>query len=103
MQIFFGTLNVTGLSSFLKPPDSLLLMSGFPDPQQASAAATNFIVNVKGLSHGTAVAVTGTASSIGEQAAIVMSDINAGGALAAHAAALTAPAATKRAIKRRGR
>jgi hypothetical protein len=103
MQMFFGTLNITGLSSFLEPPDALLLMSGFPDPQQASAAATNFIVNVKGLSNGTAVAVTGTAVAIGEQAAIVMTDINAAGALATHAAELTAPTAKKRARKRGGR
>jgi len=85
MQIIFGTLSIRGLDSFLLPQSALLLMSGFPDPQQASRAATNFIVNIKGLTDGTAVAVTGVPTTIGSQAAIVMSDINAAGGLEAHA------------------
>jgi hypothetical protein len=68
----------------LRPQNALLLMSGFPDAQQASRAATNFIVNIKGLRSG-AVAVTGTSTSVGNQPAIVMTDINAAGGLEKHA------------------
>ncbi len=98
MQIIFGTLSIRGLDSFLLPQSALLLMSGFPDPQQAARAATNFIVNIKGLTDGTAVAVTGTPTSIGSQAAIVMSDINAAGGLEAHAPEMKAakPKATRK-------
>jgi hypothetical protein len=85
MQIIFGTLSIAGLNSILLPQNALLLMAGFPDPQQAARAATNFIVNVKGLANGTAVAVTGTPTTIGSQPAIVMSDINPAGGLEAHA------------------
>jgi len=85
MQIIFGTLSISGLDSFLNPQSALLLMIGFPDPQQAARAATNFIVNVKGIASGTAVAVTGTPTTIGSQPAIAMSDINPSGGLEAHA------------------
>ena len=85
MQIIFGTLSIQGLNSLLLPQGSLLLMAGFPDPQQAARAATNFIVNIKGIADGTPVAVTGTPTSIGNQPAIIMSDINSSGGLEAHA------------------
>jgi hypothetical protein len=85
MQIIFGTLSIVNLTSMLLPQDALLLMAGFPDPQQAARAATNFIVNVKGISSGTAVAVTGTPITVGNQPAIVMSDINPSGGLEQHA------------------
>jgi hypothetical protein len=61
-------------------------MSGFPDPNQAARAATNFIVNIKGIADGSAVAVTGTPTTVGSQPAIVMTDINTSGGLEAHAA-----------------
>jgi hypothetical protein len=87
MQIVFGTLSLRGLSSFLMPQQAWLLMAGFPDPQQAGYAATNFIVNVRHLPDRSPVAVTGMPSSIGQQPVIVMSDINAAGSLMAHAVA----------------
>lgn len=87
MQIFFGTLSVHGLSSVLMPENDWLLMINFPDPEQAGRAATNFIANVKHLPNNIPVAVTGTRSSIGAQPVIVMSDINAAGALIEHAVA----------------
>jgi hypothetical protein len=96
MQVIFGTLSLSGLDSFLFPQNALLLMAGFPDPQQASRAATNFIVNVKGLANGTAVAVTGVPTTVGSRNAIVMSDINAAGSLAQHAVELTSPAVATR-------
>jgi hypothetical protein len=92
MQIVFGTLSILGLNSFLLPQNALLLMAGFPDPQQAARAATNFIVNVKGIASGTAVAVTGAPTTIGNQPAIVMSDINPAGGLEAHAPEAQPPA-----------
>jgi hypothetical protein len=85
MQIIFGTLSINGLTSILLPHNALLLMTGFPDPHQAARAATNFIVNVKGIASGSVVAVTGTPTSVGGQPAIVMSDINLAGGLEAHA------------------
>jgi hypothetical protein len=85
MQIIFGKLSITGLTSMLLPQDALLLMAGFPDPSQASRAATNFIVNIKGIPNGSAVAVTGTATTVGNQPAIVMTDINKAGGLEQHA------------------
>ncbi len=85
MQIIFGTLSISDLDSSLLPQNALLLMSGFPDPQQAARAATNYIVNVKGIASGTAVAVTGMPTTIGSQPAIVMSDINPSGGLEAYA------------------
>lgn len=91
MQIIFGTLAIEALNSFLLPQGALLLMTGFPDPQQAARAATNFIVNVKGIASGTAVAVTGMPTTIGSQSAIVMSDINPAGGLEAHAPEAQAP------------
>jgi hypothetical protein len=90
MQILFGTLSLRGLTSLLMPGQRWLLMVGFPDPQQAGVAATNFIVNVRHLQDNTAVAVTGTPSSIGTQPVIVMSDINAAGPLMEHAVAAAA-------------
>jgi hypothetical protein len=85
MQIIFGTLSITNLTSTLLPQGALLLMAGFPDPQQAARAATNFIVNVKRIASGAAVAVTGTPTTVGNQAAIVMTDINTSGGLEQHA------------------
>lgn len=87
MQIIFGTLSIQGLHSFLEPGNAWLLMTGFPDPNQAGVAATNFVVNVKHLADNTQVAVAGTRSTIGSQPVIIMSDINAAGALMAHAMA----------------
>jgi hypothetical protein len=86
MQVTFGTLSIQGLNSLLLPNNNLLLQTGFPDPQQAARAATNFIVNVKGIANNTPVAVTGTLTSIGSQPAIIMTDINPSGGLEAHAA-----------------
>ena len=88
MQIIFGTLSIQGLRSFLEPGNAWLLMTGFPDPNQAGVAATNFIVNVKHLADNTQVAVTGTRSVIGSQPVIIMADINAAGTLMAHAMAI---------------
>ncbi len=87
MQIIFGTLSIQGLRSFLDPGQAWLLMTGFPDPNQAGVAATNFIVNVRHLTDNTQVAVTGTRNVIGTQPVIIMSDVNAAGALMAHAMA----------------
>jgi len=84
MQIIFGTLSIRELDSFLMPQRSWLLLTGYPDLQHAAAAATNFIVNVKGLEDNAAVAVTGTPKTIGSQPVIVMSGINAAGSLMAH-------------------
>jgi hypothetical protein len=86
MQIIFGMLSISGLTSTLLPQKALLLLSGFPDPVQAARAATNLIVNIKGIASGTAVAVTGTPATVGDQPSIIMSDINAAGGLEAHAA-----------------
>ena len=85
MQVIFGMLVARQLDSMLMPQNALLLMGGFPDPAQAARAATNFIVNVKGIVSGTPVAVTGVALMIGAQRAIVMGDINPAGGLEAHA------------------
>ncbi len=85
VQIIFGTLSIFKLTSMLSPQNDLLLLTGFPDPNQAALAATNFIVNVKGLSTGTPVAVTGIPTQVGSQPAVVMSDINASGGLEQHA------------------
>lgn len=85
MQIIFGTLSITALESILNPQNAWLLLAGFPDPQQAGWAATNFIVNVKHIPNGSAVAVTGIPTSVGNQPAIVMSDINISGGLEQHA------------------
>lgn len=85
MQILFGMLVIRQLDSMLLPQNALLVMAGFPDPAQAARAATNFIVNVKGVSSGVPVAVTGTPFMIGAQPAIVMSNINPSGGLEAHA------------------
>jgi hypothetical protein len=95
MQIIFGTLSIAGLNCTLMPQDALLLMVGFPDPKQAARAATNFIVNVKGIANETPVAVTGTPATIGSQPAIVMSDINPSMGLEAHAAEAQPPANPK--------
>jgi hypothetical protein len=84
MQMFFGTLVINGLDSFLEPPNAWLLLGGYPDPQHAGWAATNYIVNVKGLQSGTPVAVSGIPTTVGSQPAIVMSDINASGGLEQH-------------------
>jgi len=87
MEVNFGTLSIQGLNSFLFPQGSWLLLVGFPDPKQAAVAATNFIVNVRHLADQAQVAVTGTRGTVGSQAVIIMSDINAAGALMAHAVA----------------
>jgi hypothetical protein len=87
MEIIFGTLSIQGLHSFLEPGNAWLLMAGFPDPNQAGTAATNFIVNLRHLADNAQVAVTGTRNVIGAQAVIIMTDINAAGALMAHAMA----------------
>ena len=87
MEIIFGTLSIQALHSFLEPGNAWLLMAGFPDPNQAGTAATNFIVNLKHLADNTQVAVTGTRNAIGTQPVIIMTDINAAGALMAHAMA----------------
>jgi hypothetical protein len=92
MQVIFGTLSIEGLTSMLLPQNAMLLLSGFPDPNQAARAATNFIVNIKGIASGTAVAVSGTPTTVGSQPAIVMTDINPSGGLEAHAAEFQAPA-----------
>jgi hypothetical protein len=87
MEVNFGTLSIRGLNSLLMPQDAWLLLVGFPDPKQAAVAATNFIVNVRHLADQAHVAVTGTKGTVGSQAVIIMSDINAAGALMAHAVA----------------
>jgi hypothetical protein len=84
MQMFFGQLQINGLDSYLVPPNAWLLLGGYSDPQHAGWAATNYIVNVKGLKSGTPVAVSGVATTVGSQPAIVMSDINASGGLEQH-------------------
>jgi len=85
MQIIFGKLSINGLTSMLLPQGAMLLMTGFPDPNQAARAATNYIVNIKGIASGTAVAVSGTPTTVGSQPAIVMTDINPSGGLEEHA------------------
>jgi hypothetical protein len=87
MELIFGTLSIDEptLTSLLEPGDTWLLLSGFPDPDQAGHAATNFILNVRHLSSGTRVAVTGTRGSINTQPVITMTDINAAGSLMDHA------------------
>lgn len=95
MQIIFGRLSIVGLSSMLLPQNALLLMAGFPDPLQAARAATNFIVNVKGIPSGSSVAVTGTPTTVGSQPAIVMTDINTSGGLEKHATEATMEAPNK--------
>ncbi len=87
MEVNFGALSIQGLNSLLLPQDAWLLLVGFPDPKQAGVAATNFIVNVRHLADQAHVAVTGTKGTVGSQAVIIMSDINAAGALMAHAIA----------------
>lgn len=91
MQIVFGTLSIEGLTSMLLPQNAILLMSGFPDPNQAARAATNYIVNIKAIASGTAVAVMGTTTNVGSQPAIVMTDINPSGGLEAHATEFQIP------------
>jgi len=93
MQMFFGQLTVNGLDSMLVPPNAWLLLGGYSDPQHAGWAATNYIVNVKGLKSGTPVAVSGIQTTVGTQPAIVMSEINASGGLEQH---LNDPAAISR-------
>ena len=73
----------------LYPQNAVLLMAEFPDPHQAARAATNYIVNVRGIGNGP-VAVTGTPTSVGNQPAIVMSDINSSGGLEQHAPEIVA-------------
>jgi hypothetical protein len=85
MQVIFGQLVIDDLDSTLVPQNAWLLLSGFPDPEQAARAATNYIVNVKHIKSGTNVAVTGTPTNIGDQPAIIMSDINPSGGLEQHA------------------
>jgi hypothetical protein len=87
MEVNFGALSIQGLNSLLMPQDAWLLLVGFPDPKQAAVAATNFIVNVRHLADQAQVAVTGTKGTVGSQPVIIMSDINAAGALMAHAIA----------------
>lgn len=94
MQIFFGQLTISGLDSMLVPPNAWLLLGGYSDPQHAGWAATNYIVNVKGLKSGTPVVVSGVQTMVGTQPAIVMSEINASGGLEQH---LTDPAVRSRA------
>lgn len=90
MQLIFGTLSIDepNLTSLLEPGDNWLLLAGFPDPDQAGHAATNFILNVRHLANGTPVAVTGTRNTIGTQPVIIMTDINAAGSLMQHAIAI---------------
>ena len=87
MELIFGTLSIDEpqLTSLLEPGDQWLLLAGFPDPNQAGHAATNFVVNVRQLSDGESVAVTGTRNTIGTQPVIIMTDINAAGSLMEHA------------------
>jgi hypothetical protein len=87
VEIIFGTLSidVPDLTSILLPGKDWLLLSGFPDPNQAGHAATNFILNVRHLANNAPVAVTGTRNVIGTQPVIIMTDINAAGALMTHA------------------
>jgi hypothetical protein len=87
MQIIFGNLSRRDLDSFLNPQNDWLLLAGFPDPQQAAVAATNFIVNIRHLPDGAAVIVTGIPTAVGAQPAIIMTDINPAGELMSHAAA----------------
>src|ERR1700678_2679086 len=91
MELIFGTLSIDEptLTSLLEPGDIWLLLSGFPDPDQAGHAATNFILNVRHLSNGARVAVTGTRGTINTQPVITMTDINAAGSLMDHAMNLT--------------
>jgi hypothetical protein len=98
MEVIFGTLSIQGLNSLLMPQDSWLLLVGFPDPKQAAVAATNFIVNVRHLANQAQVAVTGTRGTVGAQLVIIMSDINAAGALMAHAVASPAYKALNAAV-----
>ncbi|HUA83750.1 MAG TPA: hypothetical protein VMB85_07815 [Bryobacteraceae bacterium] len=76
MATIRGTLKIHPTDAVLLPQNVLLLMTGFPDPQQAANAAHDFIVNVKGIPDQTLVDVDGVPTTIGEQPAIVMSDIN---------------------------
>ena|SRR5579863_9992538 len=84
MQMFFGQLTINGLDCMLVPPNAWLLLGGYSDPQHAGWAATNYIVNVKGLKSGTPVALSGIQTTVGTQPAIVMNDINASGGLEQH-------------------
>ena len=77
MPVIMGTLSISGSHSTLRPQNALLLRSGFPDANQAAAAATSFIVKVKGLEDGAEVTVTGTPGTVGTQPTIIMSDIRA--------------------------
>lgn len=94
MELIFGTLaiDMSQLVSSLDPGQEWLLMSGFPDPNQAGIAATHFILNVRHLSSGVGVAVSGTRNTIGTQPVIIMTDINAAGALMEPAMKLMAKA-----------
>jgi hypothetical protein len=103
MQIIFGALSITGLESILNPQNAWLLLAGFPDPQQAGWAATNFIVNVKHIPNGSAVAVTGTPTSVGNQPAIVMSDVNVSGGLEQHATPQAVTAREAKSASRRSK
>ena len=85
MQVFFGTLSLRGLDSYLLPQDAWLLMSGFPDHRQAAVAATNFIVNIRNLEDGANVAVIGDPTLVDERLAIILSEVNAAGKLMDHA------------------
>jgi len=77
MATIRGTLRINATDAVLVEQGALLLMTGFPDPQQAASAARDFIVKVKGIPNNTVVDVTGVSTNIGKQPAIVMSDINA--------------------------
>src|SRR5215467_3898542 len=81
MHILFGTLSLKGLDSYLMPQSAWLLMSGFPDRQQAAVAATNFIVNVRNLEDGTNVAVIGDPTLVDGRPVIILADANAAGTL----------------------
>lgn len=76
MPIIRGTLQINATDAILLPQDALLLLTNFPDAQQAANAAHDFIVKVKGIPNHTLVDVDGVSTSIGEQPAIVMSNIN---------------------------
>ena len=83
MELYFGTISIRGLNSFLEPHDLLLLMEGFRN-QHASIAATNYIINIKHLADETEVAVVGAKRMVGSQGVVVMSDVNPAGPLMEH-------------------
>jgi|HubBroStandDraft_1064217.scaffolds.fasta_scaffold159204_1 hypothetical protein len=76
MATIRGTVVISTTDAVLIPKGALLLMTGFPDPNQAAGAARDFITKVKGIPNNTLVDVTGVSTNIGAQPAIVMSDIN---------------------------